>query len=85
MFVTIFLINSYKIPNILGEDQSSIEAHVEVLQQQYQRMQPDFTIVRDRMRQTFAWRHKEIVDGMTIEDALKKYLFLKTATGVSEM
>lgn len=36
-----------KAPSVLGEDPSSIEAHVNVLHSQYQKMQPDFMIVRD--------------------------------------
>ncbi|RXN06670.1 sterile alpha motif domain-containing 3-like isoform X2 [Labeo rohita] len=68
-------------PSVLGEDPSSIEAHVNVLNSQYQKMQPDFRIVRDRMQQTFAWRQKEIADGMTVEDTVKKYPFLRTPTG----
>ncbi len=73
-----------KAPSVLGEDPSSIEAHVNVLHSQYQKMQPDFRIVRDRMQQTFAWRQKKIADGMTVEDTVKKYPFLRTPTGVSK-
>ncbi|KAF4109766.1 hypothetical protein G5714_009018 [Onychostoma macrolepis] len=74
--------NVSKAPCVLGEDPSSIEAHVNVLHSQYQKMQPDFRIVQDRMQQTFAWRQKEIADGMTVEDTVKKYPFLRTPTGV---
>ncbi|XP_016135842.1 sterile alpha motif domain-containing protein 3-like isoform X2 [Sinocyclocheilus grahami] len=74
--------NVSKAPSVLGEDPSSIEAHVNVLHSQHQKMQPDLRIVRDRMQQTFAWRQKEIADGMTVEDALKKYPFLRTPTGI---
>ncbi|RXN12737.1 sterile alpha motif domain-containing 3-like isoform X1 [Labeo rohita] len=73
-----------KAPSVLGEDPSSIEAHVNVLNSQYQKMQPDFRIVRDRMQQTFAWRQKEIADGMTVEDTVKKYPFLRTPTGLCD-
>ncbi|XP_051956291.1 uncharacterized protein LOC127625197 [Xyrauchen texanus] len=69
-------------PSVLGEDPSSIEAHVNVLHSQYQKMQPDFRIVWDRMQQTFAWRQKEIADGMTVEDTVKKYPLLRTPTGL---
>ncbi|XP_051946713.1 uncharacterized protein LOC127618364 isoform X3 [Xyrauchen texanus] len=68
--------------SVLGEDPSSIEAHVNVLHSQYQKMQPDFRIVRNRMQQTFAWWQKEIADGMTVEDTVKKYPFLRTPTGL---
>ncbi|CAM4511196.1 unnamed protein product [Leuciscus chuanchicus] len=73
-----------KAPSVLGEDPSSIEAHVNVLHSQHQKMQPDFRIVRDRMQQTFAWRQKEIADGMTVEDTVKKYPFLRTPTGLCD-
>ena len=68
-------------PCIDGEDPSSIEAHVQVLHRQYQKMQPDTAIFWDRMQQTFAWRQKEIADGMTVEATLK-YPFLRTPVGV---
>ncbi|XP_036374471.1 uncharacterized protein LOC118770845 [Megalops cyprinoides] len=71
-------------PCILGEDPSSIEAHVKVLHSQYQKMQPDTAIVRDRMQQTVAWRQKEIADGVTVEDTVKKYPFLRTPTGLGD-
>ncbi|XP_058627072.1 uncharacterized protein LOC131537553 isoform X2 [Onychostoma macrolepis] len=71
-------------PSVLGEDPSSIETHVNVLHSQYQKMQPDFRIVQDRMQQTFAWRQKEIADGMTVEDTVKKYPFLRTPTGLCD-
>lgn len=48
---------------------------MKVLHSQYQNMQPDTMIVRDRMQQTFAWRQREIADGMTVEDTVKKYPF----------
>ncbi|RXN30248.1 sterile alpha motif domain-containing 3-like isoform X2 [Labeo rohita] len=79
-----FVVINYKAPSVLGEDPSSIEAHVNVLNSQYQKIQPDFRIVRDRMQQTFAWRQKEIVDGMTVEDTVKKYPFLRTPTGLCD-
>uniref|UniRef100_A0AAV2J9D2 Sterile alpha motif domain-containing protein 3-like n=1 Tax=Knipowitschia caucasica TaxID=637954 RepID=A0AAV2J9D2_KNICA len=64
--------------SVLGEDPSSIDAHVKMLHSQYQKMHPDLMIVQDRMQQTFAWRQKEIADGMTVEETVKKYPFLRT-------
>ncbi|KAL0159483.1 hypothetical protein M9458_043208, partial [Cirrhinus mrigala] len=55
-------------------DASSIEGHVNVLHIQYSKMRPDTLVVKDRMQRTFA-------DGMTVEDTLKKYPFLKTPSG----
>ncbi|KAL4007070.1 adhesion G-protein coupled receptor G5 [Sarotherodon galilaeus] len=49
---------------------------------QYQKMQPDTMVVSNRMQQTFAWRQKEIADGMPVEDVLKKYPFLGMPTGL---
>lgn len=72
-------------PAVIGEDASSIERHVNVLQIQYGRMHPDTSVVKDRMARTFAWRRKEIADGMRVEDALKKYPFLGTPSGVSDL
>ncbi|XP_053572541.1 sterile alpha motif domain-containing protein 3 isoform X2 [Bombina bombina] len=69
---------------VIGEDASSIESHVNVLHIQYNKMRPDTLVVKDRMQQTFAWRRREIRDGMTVEDILKKYPFLKTPSGLCD-
>uniref|UniRef100_A0A669D5X3 Uncharacterized protein n=1 Tax=Oreochromis niloticus TaxID=8128 RepID=A0A669D5X3_ORENI len=69
-------------PCVQGEDLLSIDAHLKVLQCQYQKMQPDTMVVHNRMQQTFAWRQKEIADGMPVEDVLKKYPFLGMPTGL---
>ncbi|XP_039470697.1 uncharacterized protein LOC120441088 [Oreochromis aureus] len=42
-------------PCVQGEDLLSIDAHLKVLQCQYQKMQPDTMVVHNRMQQTFAW------------------------------
>ncbi len=65
----------------VGEDATSIEGHVKVLQEQYRRTQPDTHIVEKRMRRTL--RRKEITSGMTVEGAINKYPFLKSPSGVS--
>ncbi|XP_051253923.1 sterile alpha motif domain-containing protein 3-like isoform X2 [Dicentrarchus labrax] len=70
------------VPAIIGEDASSIGRHVNILRVQYERMQPDNSIVKDCMQRTFAWRRREIADGMTVEDILKKYPFLRTPSGL---
>ncbi|XP_042072862.1 sterile alpha motif domain-containing protein 3 isoform X2 [Haplochromis burtoni] len=69
-------------PCVQGEDLLSIDAHLKVLQCQYQKMQPDTMVVHNRMQQTFAWWQKEIADGMPVEDVLKKYPFLGMPTGL---
>ncbi|XP_048057958.1 uncharacterized protein LOC125275228 isoform X2 [Megalobrama amblycephala] len=68
--------------DVAGEDATSIEGHVKVLQDQYRKTQPDVRIVEERMRRTFAWRRKEIIGGMTVEDAVNKYPFLKSSSGL---
>ncbi|XP_042575369.1 sterile alpha motif domain-containing protein 3-like isoform X6 [Cyprinus carpio] len=68
--------------NAVGEDATSIEGHVKVLQDQYRRTQPETHIVEDRMRRTFAWRRQEITSGMTVEDVVNKYPFLKSPSGL---
>jgi len=35
-----------------------------VLTEEYRKMQPDLNIVQERMRRKFAWRRKEIVEGV---------------------
>ncbi|XDV26739.1 hypothetical protein PO909_030374, partial [Leuciscus waleckii] len=69
--------------DVVGEDAASIEGHVKVLQDQYRKTQPDTRIVEKRIRRTFAWRRKEITGGMTVEDAVNKYPFFKSPSGVS--
>lgn len=68
--------------NAVGEDATSIEGHVKVLQDQYRRTQPETHIVEDRIRRTFAWRRQEITSGMTFEDVVNKYPFLKSPSGL---
>ncbi|XP_063759059.1 uncharacterized protein LOC134877482 [Eleginops maclovinus] len=67
---------------VIGEDATSIEAHVRVLTEQYTKMQPDMMIVKDRMTRTFSWRRSEIAEGISVEDLLKKYPFLSTPSGL---
>ena len=66
----------------VGEDATSVEAHVTMLQSEYKKTQPDILGVKDRMVRTFYWRRREIIEGMPVEDVLQKYPFLKTS-GVS--
>ncbi|CAL9689754.1 unnamed protein product [Knipowitschia caucasica] len=61
----------------VGEDCTSVEAHVNVLQSEYRKMQPDMAAVKDRMTRTFSWRRREIMEGMPVEEVLSKYPFLK--------
>ncbi|KAK7126497.1 hypothetical protein R3I94_017849 [Phoxinus phoxinus] len=70
--------------DVLGEDAFSIAGHVKILQTQYSKAQPDTAIVRDLMQRTLAWRQKEIAEGMSVEDTVKKYPFLKTPSGLLE-
>lgn len=66
----------------MGEDATSIEAHIKVLLEQYRKLHPDTKLVKDRMMKTFAWRRREIAEGMSTEDLLKRYPFLRTSAGV---
>ncbi|KAG9281440.1 sterile alpha motif domain-containing protein 3-like [Astyanax mexicanus] len=67
---------------IVGEDATSVEAHVKALHEQYRKTQPDLAIVKDRMKKTFAWRRREISEGMTVTNILMKYPFLRTSSGL---
>ncbi|XP_039658053.1 sterile alpha motif domain-containing protein 3-like [Perca fluviatilis] len=64
--------------DIIGEDDTSVAGHVKVLQDQYRKTQPDVRMVEERMMRTFAWRRREIANGMTVEEAINKYPFLKS-------
>ncbi|CAL8338051.1 unnamed protein product [Boreogadus saida] len=68
--------NGYEIG--VGEDSSTIEAHVNVLKNEYLKTQPELSTVNDPMVRTFPWRRREIMDGMTVEDVLIKYPHLRT-------
>lgn len=67
---------------IVGEDATSVEAHIKVLLEQYRKLHPDMKLVKDRMIKTFAWKRREIAEGMSTEDLLRRYPFLKTTVGV---
>ncbi|XDV29065.1 hypothetical protein PO909_032240 [Leuciscus waleckii] len=71
-----------KDTDVFGEDATSIEGHVKVLQDQYRKTPPDTRTDEERMRRTFAWRRKEITGGMTVEDAVNKYPFWKSPSGL---
>ncbi|XDV12387.1 hypothetical protein PO909_001081, partial [Leuciscus waleckii] len=62
----------------IGEDAISINAHVKTLQDQYKKTQPDAAIVDEKMKQTFAWRRREITNGIPVAEIVQKYPFLKT-------
>ena len=66
----------------MGEDATSVEAHIKVLLEQYRKLHPDVNLVKDRMMKTFAWRRREIAEGMSTEDLLRRYPFLRTSAGV---
>ncbi|KAF7702533.1 hypothetical protein HF521_001816 [Silurus meridionalis] len=42
----------------VGEDSTSVEAHVNVLQTEYKKKHPDILNVKDRMARTFSWRRR---------------------------
>ncbi|KAG1925400.1 hypothetical protein F2P79_025572 [Pimephales promelas] len=65
----------------VGEDSTSVEAHVNVLQNEYRKTHPDMLTVKDRMTRTFSWRRREIMAGMSVEDVLKRYPFLRMPAG----
>lgn len=69
---------------MIGEDATSIEAHVHVLLEQFRKTQPDVIVVKDRMTRTFPWRRREIVEGISVAELIKKYPFLTTPDGVSQ-
>lgn len=69
---------------MIGKDATSVEAHVHVLLEQFRKMQLDMFIVKDRMTRTFPWRRREIVEGISVEELIKKYPFLTTPEGVSQ-
>jgi len=68
----------------IGEDAVSINAHVKTLQDQYKKTQPDAAIVDEKMKQTFAWRRREITNGIPVAEIFQKYPFLRTPSVVSK-
>ncbi|KAK1891357.1 Sterile alpha motif domain containing protein 3 [Dissostichus eleginoides] len=55
---------SSDIISVSGEDESSIDAHTQVLKRQYLKAQPDSCIVTNAMTKTFQWRRKEVAEGV---------------------
>lgn len=55
---------------------------MKVLQDQYQKTHPDAQMVEELMMRTFAWRRREIANGMTVKEAINKYPFLKSPFGL---
>ncbi|KAF3843584.1 hypothetical protein F7725_002433 [Dissostichus mawsoni] len=76
--------NGYDIISVSGEDESSIDAHTQVLKRQYLKAQPDSCIVTNAMTKTFQWRRKEVAEGVRADAIANKYPFLKTPAGLSE-
>lgn len=66
----------------MGEDGTSVKAHIKVLLEQYRKLHPDMKLVKDRMMKTFEWRRREIAEWMCTENLLRRYPFLKTTVGV---
>ena len=67
----------------VGEDITSLEAHVKILQTEYRKSRPDLVAVTDLMVRTFQWRRNDIFTDMPVADVLQKYPFLKTPVAVS--
>ncbi|XP_057190414.1 uncharacterized protein LOC130554643 [Triplophysa rosa] len=72
--------NGYDI--CVGEDLTSVAAHVNVLQSECHKTRPDISAIKDLMARTFSWRRREIMEGMPVEDALKKYPYLRFPAGL---
>ncbi|XP_030292943.1 sterile alpha motif domain-containing protein 3 isoform X2 [Sparus aurata] len=66
----------------VGEDSTSVEAHVNVLQSECRKTHPNILTVKDRMARTFSWRRREIMEGVPVEDVLNKYPYLRIPAGV---
>ena len=67
----------------VGEDATSMEAHVTLMLKEYKKTSPDILTVNNRMARTFAQRRHEIIEGMPVKDVLQKYPFLRAPSGVS--
>ncbi|KAI9518746.1 hypothetical protein NQZ68_034526 [Dissostichus eleginoides] len=78
------LVHHEDIISVSGEDESSIDAHTQVLKQQYLKAQPDSCIVTNAMTKTFQWRRKEVAEGVRADAIANKYPFLKTPAGLWE-
>ncbi|XP_076745707.1 sterile alpha motif domain-containing protein 3-like isoform X2 [Maylandia zebra] len=68
----------------VGEDAASVDAHIKVLNDQHKKLHPDTALVKDRMTKTFAWRRREVAEGMCTVDLLKRYPFLGTSAGLCD-
>ncbi|KAL3977284.1 17beta-estradiol 17-dehydrogenase / 3beta-hydroxysteroid 3-dehydrogenase [Sarotherodon galilaeus] len=68
----------------VGEDAASVDAHIKVLNDQHRTLHPDTALVKDRVTKTFAWRRREVAEGMCTVDLLKRYPFLGTSAGLCD-
>lgn len=68
----------------MGEDAASVDAHIKVLNDQHRTLHPDTALVKDRVTKTFAWRRREVAEGMCTVDLLKRYPFLGTSAGLCD-
>ncbi|KAL3980313.1 C-C chemokine receptor type 5 [Sarotherodon galilaeus] len=68
----------------VGEDAASVDAHIKVLNDQHRTLHPDTALVKDRITKTFAWRRREVAEGMCTVDLLKRYPFLGTSAGLCD-
>ncbi|CAI5666267.1 unnamed protein product [Oreochromis niloticus] len=68
----------------VGEDAASVDAHIKVLNDQHRTLHPDTALVKDRMTKTFAWRRREVAEGMCTVDLLKRDPFLGTSAGLCD-
>ncbi|KAK1878025.1 Sterile alpha motif domain containing protein 3 [Dissostichus eleginoides] len=82
--ITTSVRRSSDIISVSGEDESSIDAHTQVLKRQYLKAQPDSCIVTNAMTKTFQWRRKEVAEGVRADTIANKYPFLKTPAGLCE-
>jgi len=67
-----------------GEDDTSIQLHIQAIQQEMRRSTPNMAIVDDRMARTLQPRRKDVAE-LPLSDIMEKYPALQLDSQVSCM
>lgn len=68
---------NWEPPEVEGEDKISIKMHIEWMQKEYKKRDPNMHLVYDKMARTYFSRRKDINNNsLTLQQIKEKYPFL---------
>lgn len=68
----------------VGEDEHSYKVHIAFMNEEYQKVRPDFNTLRDRAARTYAQRQKDMRD-MSTTDIIQKFSWLRNPQMASDL